>query len=195
MQQEHISFRIHSKPITSLTTRIWGMCYGLARNTMPPLANLSSVLIHSSFDCFCYCLQHVSIGRNTYTTHPVKSDPMTLEECLAIYPCGDDISTSGFPSAYMHPLNFIKEKKSTVNLFTVTCLPPFVVLYTSMWQGHSLHPTTPVLVWSTLWLMGSGCKVLMPTIWHTFWDSVLTISTILQHTQCTTVDHPSHSTH
>ena len=94
------------------------MCYGLAHNTMPPLANLSSILIHS-----------VSIGRNVYTTHPVNqtiSVPLVLlvniavyasleyhlalEECLAISPCGDDISITGFPSAYLHPLNFIKEK-------------------------------------------------------------------------------------
>jgi len=90
LQQEHISSRIHGKPITSLTTRIWGMCYGLARNTMPPLANLSSVLIHSSFDCFCYCLKHVSIGRNAYT-HPVNQAQWPLKNAWP-YPHVETIS-------------------------------------------------------------------------------------------------------
>ena len=48
------------------------MRYVLWASSQYNAANLSSVLIHSSFDCFCYCLQHVSIGRNAYTTHSVN---------------------------------------------------------------------------------------------------------------------------
>ena len=156
------------------------MCYGLAHNTMTALTDLSSILIHSSFDCFCYCLKHVSIGRNTYTTHSVnETHAMTLEECLAISPCGDDISTSGSPSKYSCmciPWILNKENESTINSYMSPPFCGFVHKYVAVSFTAPSNPSAKVIH------TGVGCKVLMPTTWHTFWDSVITISTILQHT-------------